>query len=104
MIVDLIPAFFGGGPAHFGVGPCPEAFGDTDAKLDDALRLGERQGLRIGIGHDEVHTVQAGFDHVVDGIAASTANTEHGDAGLEFLNVRDGEVDGHEWPHSGVLG
>ena len=48
--------------------------------------------------------IKPGFDHVVHGVAATTANTEHGDAGLQFLNVRDGEVDSHGRPHSGGVG
>jgi hypothetical protein len=81
-----------------------QAFGDADTELDDPLRLGKGQSLRVGVRNDEIHAIKPGFDHVVDGVAATTANTEHGDAGLELLNVGDGEVDGHGGPHSGVVG
>src|SRR4029453_7103833 len=38
---------------------------------------------------DEINSLQAGRDHVVDGIAASTADTEHGKACLHLANVGD---------------
>ncbi len=54
------------------------------------------------LAHDEIHTGQPRRDHVVDRVAACTADTENGDAGLQFLDIRDGEVDGHDGPMSGV--
>ena len=76
---------------------------EEQGKLDDALRARERQRLGVGIGNHEIDPIEAGRDHVVDGIAAGPADAEDGDAGFEFLDVRDREVDGHGWPHSGVL-
>ncbi len=76
-----------------------ETLGDGDAELDDALRFAERQRLRIGIGADEVDPVETRKDHVVHGVAASAADTEYGDAGLQLLDIGDSEIDGHEWPH-----
>ncbi len=93
MVVDLVEALFGGGAADFRMRARAEAFGHRDAQLDDALRLAERERLRVGVGADEVHAVQTRRDHVVDGVAAGTADTENGDAGLQFLDVGDGEID-----------
>src|SRR5208282_6367930 len=39
--------------------------------------------------------LQAGGDHVVDGVAAGTADAEHGDARLELTDVGDSQIDGH---------
>src|SRR5690606_14658145 len=94
MIIDLVPAFLGSSPTNFRMRTSAKTFGNTHAKLDDPLRLAQRQRLRVGVGHDKIDTVQTGLDHVVNGITASAATTEHGDAGLEFLNIRDSEIDG----------
>jgi hypothetical protein len=103
MIVDLVPALLGRRTAHFGMGAGAKTLGDADTELDDALSLAQGKRLRIGIGHDEIHAFKPGFDHIVNGVAATTANTKHGDAGLELLDIRNGEVDGHKRPHSGVV-
>src|SRR5262249_19491765 len=47
------------------------------------------EGLCIGVGNDEVHTLQPRHDHVVDGIAAGAADAEHDDARLHFANLGD---------------
>ncbi|GGF15361.1 hypothetical protein GCM10011321_04050 [Youhaiella tibetensis] len=79
-----------------------QAFGDANPELDDSAGLGQRKGLRIRVGHYEINSVQAGINHIVNGVTAGAAATEHSDAGLKFLNIRDCEVDWHAWPHSGV--
>ena len=99
MIVDLVEAFLGRGTPDFRVRAGTESFGDRDAQLDDALRLAERQRLRVGIGADEVDAVEARNDHIVDRVAASASHTEYGDPGLQFLDVGNGKIDGHEGPH-----
>src|SRR5208283_4346936 len=49
----------------------------------------------IGIRHYEIDALQAGGDHVVDGVAAGAADAEHGDARLELTDVGDSQIDGH---------
>ena len=98
VIVDLVVAFLGGGSPDLRMRAGAEALGDGDTELNDALRTAERQGLCVGIGTDEVHAGQPRGDHVVDGVAAGAADTENGDARLQFLDVRDGEVDRHGGP------
>ena len=102
VIVELVPALFGGGPADFRVGAGAEAFGDRYTELDDALGAAQGERLSICVGHHEIHAGEARGDHVVDRVAACAADTEDGDAGFEFLDVRDGEVDRHDGPMSGV--
>ena len=56
-----------------------------------------RQRLAIGVRHQEIDPVKVGIDHVVDGIAASAANTDNGDARTQFLHgLRNGQIDGHD--------
>ena len=87
--------FFGAGAADIRLGARAQAFGGGGAELDAPLGLGLGQRLGIGVGHDEVHAFEAGFDHVVDGIAAGAAHAQHGDAGTQFLGLGDFQVDRH---------
>src|SRR5690606_36337688 len=100
MIIDHIPALFDGSATNLGVRTSAKTFGHTNTELNDPLRLGQGQSLSVRIGNDEIHAIKAGLDHVVNGVTATTANTENGDAGLELLDIRDGQIDGHRWPHS----
>ena len=61
--------------------------------MRSALRHGQR--LRVGVGDDEVDALQPGRDHVVDGVAAGAADTEHGDPRLQLADVRSFEIDCH---------
>jgi hypothetical protein len=47
-----------------------------------------RQGLRIGVGADELYAADAAIDHVFDGVAAAAADADHLDLGaqVEFLD------------------
>ena len=63
--------------------------------LNALMRGTLRQRLRVGIGDDELHPIEAAFDHVVDGVAAGTPDPENGDARLEFGEVRNGKIDAH---------
>jgi hypothetical protein len=67
------------GTAHSGLRAGAEALCDLDTHLDGArgLRHGER--LRVSISNNELDTLETSCDHVVDCIAASTANAKHGD-------------------------
>ncbi|MNL69902.1 hypothetical protein D3C87_1948230 [compost metagenome] len=105
MVVDLIPAFFGGRATHFGVRTAAKAFGDADTELNDALGLREGQGLGVRIGHHEIDAAETGLDHVVDGVTPGATGTEDGNAGLKFLDIGDREIDGHLWlgPIGGVV-
>ncbi len=72
-----------------------EALRDLRAHLHDALRLGHRQRLRVGIGDDEIDPLQSGGDHVVDGVAAGATTPNTVMRGFSSLNVRNVEIDGH---------
>src|SRR4029077_17402790 len=89
MIADRIDCLFGRRAPHFGLRTGAKAQGYLGAHLDDALgsRHGER--LCIGISDDKFDALQPGRDHVVDGIAASTADPKHDNARLHLANIGD---------------
>ena len=72
-----------------------EALGDLGAHLDDALRLRHGERLRVGVGDDEIDALQSGGDHVVDGVAAGSADAEDGDARLQLADVRGSKIECH---------
>ena len=95
MGLDVGHGLFRGSGANFRLRSGTETFGDIRAHLNAAFGARARQSLRVGIGDHELNALQTAFDHVVDGVAACAADTEYGDARLEFSQVRNSEVDGH---------
>jgi hypothetical protein len=87
VVADYLDYLLCCGTAHFGLRAGAEAPGDLATHLDGARRLGQGERLRIGIGDNELHALQAGCDHVIDRIAAGAADSEHGDARFQFLKV-----------------
>ncbi len=53
-----------------------ETLGDVAADLQERLHLGVLERLRIGVDADEVHALDAGVDHVRDGVAAAAADAD----------------------------
>jgi len=86
---------WGGGAADIGLGTGAETFSRRHAHLDDAFGPRHGQGLGIRVGDDEVDALEAGIDHVVDGVAARAADAEYGYPRLQLANVRDVEINGH---------
>ena len=95
MRLDVGHGLFGGGRADVGLGAGAEAFGDMGAHLDAALGARAQQRLGVGVGDDELDAAQARGDHVVDGVAARSAHTEHGDPRLELGEIWNLEIDRH---------
>ena len=81
------------------LGARAEALGHVVAHLNAALGARAQQRLGVGVGDHKLDTAQAGGDHVVDGIAARSAHTEHGDPRLELGEIWNLEID----RHSGLL-
>jgi hypothetical protein len=81
--------------ADFRLRPGAETFSHRNAKLHQPVGFRHRKRLGVGVGDDEVDTLQPGIDHVVDGIATTAANPEHSDAGLQLGDVRLLQIDGH---------
>jgi hypothetical protein len=67
----------------------------TQAHLDHALGFRRSQRLCVGVRHHEFATLKPGGNHVVDGIAAGAAHTEHGDMRFQFPDIRHLQVDRH---------
>ena len=95
VIVDLVDRLLGGGAADLRLRAGAEALRDRHAHLDQAVGLGHGERLRVRIGDDEVDALQAGLDHVVDGVAAGAADAEDGDPRLQFRDVRHLQIDTH---------
>ena len=70
-----------------GCAPAPRPSGHLGAHLDDALGLRHGERLCVGIGDDELDALQPGRDHVVDGIAAGSADPKHDNARLHLANI-----------------
>ena len=94
-ILDVVGAFFGGGRPNVGPRARAEAGREFAADLNPALRLGMGERLRVGIGNDEFDALELRGDHVVDRIAASTADAEDQNARLDLGEIRCLEIDGH---------
>ena len=80
-VEHLFQHFFRRLPADLGLRAGAEAAGGVASQLNAVLagRILERLGVRVG--DDEGDALEAGLDHVSDGIAAGPADAEHSDAG-----------------------
>lgn len=95
---DVFERFLGSDAADVRPGAGTETLSYRDAQLNAAVRerLGNR--LRIGVGNNEFYTLKLGTDHVVDGVAARAANSDHGNPRTQFRGRAgrgNAEVDGH---------
>ena len=96
VIADFVDHFIGRGAPHIRLRSGAEAFGRLHAHLDDAFGFRHRERLRVGIGDDKIDALEAGSNHIVDGVAARAAHSEYSDPGFELTNIRDVEIDGHD--------
>jgi hypothetical protein len=58
-------------------------------QLDETVRSAAGQGLCVGVGTNELNALDVALDHVLDGVAAATADTDHFDLGalVEFFGL-----------------
>src|SRR5699024_3175698 len=75
-LTHALPVFQGGLPAELRIRPGTEATGHVDPQLHQGVGMATLQMLGIGVGADELHTLDAGLDHVVDGIRTATADAD----------------------------
>ena len=73
-LLDAVDRLFGRGLARFRLGPGAEAGG---AELDQVVGGRAVERLRVGVGADEVHALNALLDHVLDRVAAATPHADH---------------------------
>jgi hypothetical protein len=90
---DAVAILHRGLAADFRVGAGAQALGDVAADLQRGAHLGVLERLRIGVDANEIHALEAGLDHVRDGIAAAAAHAQHLDDGTLTVRV-------HEFEHS----
>ena len=95
VIANLVDAFLGRSSTHFRLRTGTQTLGDGDTHLYEPLGFRHGQCLCVGVGDNEINPVQAGIDHVVDGIAAAAAHTKHGNARLELSDIWLLKIDGH---------
>ena len=87
LFMDGLLALFGRRFANFGIAAGSKSSGRLLPE-SDSLRSGALgQGLGIRVHRDKLNTRHALVDHAVDGIAASTANSEDLDRCLSFEEV-----------------
>ena len=60
-----------------GIRTAAQTLGQLGADLQLGIGLIVAQCLSIGIDGDEVHALDIGIDHVIDGISAAAADTDH---------------------------
>ena len=76
-LADALAVLERGLAADFGIGAGAQALGDVAAELQHAAwRRGCLERLRVGVGADELDAVDAGADHVGDGVAAAAADAD----------------------------
>ena len=78
--IQIVRGFLRRGTPDIGFRPGAKPLRDVRAKLHTAIGLAVRQLLRVGIGDNEIHTLQIEGDHVVDGVGPATAHPDHGNA------------------------
>ena len=93
--LDQGDGFLGGGAANLGAGARAKALRDIGAQLDAMLGDGDIERLRVGVGDDEINTLDFGGNHVGDGVSAGPAHTDHGDARTQLLNSGGTDIDAH---------
>jgi len=82
---DTLAVFHRGLTADFGVGASAQALGDAGTQLQDRACADVLECLSIGVGADEFNAFDVALDHVVDGVAAATADTDN----FDYRALRD---------------
>ncbi|MNZ75477.1 hypothetical protein D3C78_939550 [compost metagenome] len=85
---DALAVLQRGLAADVGIGAGTEPLGHVHAQLQDGLGIDLLQCLGIGVGTDEIDVVDVAAQHVIDGVAATTADTDDLDYRIR-LNVID---------------
>ena len=75
-LFDLVGVGLGGGLADLGVAAGAETPGELPADVELHVGVAHEQRLRVGVDRDELDALQPGVDHAVDGVDATTADTD----------------------------
>ena len=95
MVYDLFDAFFSSGSAHSSPGSRTQTLGHFNAQLNARIGFGLLQSLRICVCDNKVYAVQLLIDHIIDRIAACTANAKHRNTRLKFVVPWHRKVQSH---------
>jgi hypothetical protein len=71
--------------ADLGITPGAEATGELASDVELHICVAHQQGLGIGVDGDELHALEAGVDHAVDRVDASSSDADHLDDGQIVL-------------------
>src|SRR3546814_145265 len=93
---ELLHGFCGRRPADLRPRACTQALGDLEAKLDPRFGGIERKRLRVGVRDHEIDALKPRLDHVFNRVAASAADTNHGDARLQLREFRSNQLQTHD--------
>ena len=97
MVDDFFDRFFGRSTPDRGARTRAQPFGHLDTDLQPMLGLVLLKRLRVGVGHNEIDTLELLVDHVIDRIAARAADAKHGDPRGQFLApLRFNEIQCHD--------
>ena len=86
-LLDLVAVLLGRLAAHLGVGAGAETAGELAPDVELHVGVAHQQRLRVGVDRDELHALEAGVDHAVDGVAATAADADDLDDGQVVLHV-----------------
>ena len=80
-LLDVVLGVLGGLAPHLGVGAGAESAGGVTPDVELDVGIAHQQRLGVGVDGDELHALQALFDHPVDGIHAAATDADHLDDG-----------------------
>ena len=85
--------------ADFRIRTCAQAFGHAGTQLQNGTCANVFQRLSIGVGADELDAFDVALDHVIDCVAAATANTDN----FNYRALRDVVYEFEHFPSPSVL-
>jgi hypothetical protein len=74
---DLVAVLLGRALAHLRVATRPQAPGELPADVELDVGVAHEQRLGVGVDGYELHTLESGVDHAVDGIDATASDADH---------------------------
>ena len=84
-LFDLLAVLLGGLAPDLGVRARAEPTRELATEVELHVRVAHQQRLRVGVDRDELHALEPGVDHAVDGVAAATAHADDLDHGEVVL-------------------
>ena len=74
-LFDLFPVVLGRPAADVGVGSSSQATGELPADVELDVGVAHQQSLRVGVDRDELDALEPLFDHSINGINATAADS-----------------------------